>query len=131
MKATARRATTAVAVLLVVVGATQTWAAVEHVTAVQIGAQTATVGRCDPTPANWIYGSWVTTPAGNVTGVTVSNLAAGCNGGVAKLTLLNSSGAVVGSGGASVSGGNFTVTAITGSPALDTIAKAAVLVSGP
>lgn len=131
MKATARRATTAVAVLLVGVGATQTWAAVEHVTATQIGAGKATVGRCDTTPANWTYGSWVTTAAGNVTGVTVSNLAAGCNGGVAKLTLLSSSGAVVGTGGASITNGTFTVTAITNSPALDTIAKAAVLVSGP
>jgi len=131
VKATARRATTAVAVVLVGVGATQTWAAVEHLSASQIGARTASVGRCDSTPANWTYGSWVTTAAGIVTGVTVTNLSTGCNGGAAKLTLLNSSGSVVGSGGASVANGTFTVTAITGAPALDTIAKAAVLVSGP
>jgi len=131
VKATARRATTAAAVLLVGVGAIQAWGAVEHVSTATAGAGHATVSRCDSTPANWTYSNWTTNAAGAVTGVTVSGLNAACNGGTAKLVLLDSTGAVVGRGAstATVSGGQFTLT-ITGVPSLDTVAKAAVLVAG-
>lgn len=121
----------ALSAVLVGLTATGAWAASLTTTSGQLGAAHVSLAHCDPTPARWQYGSWTYTPAGLVTGVTVTGLDAACDGAAAKITLTGSTGGVLASGSATVTGGSFSATfAAPDQPGLEAVAHAYVVIEG-
>ena len=74
-------------------------------TAQTLASGTSVVARCDTTPNDWTYGSFTKNASGQVTGVTISDIAPTCESGALSLTLTD--------GVASSSGGPSTIASCT------------------
>ena len=57
-----------------------------------LGAGSTAVAACDANNANWTYGSYATNGNGQVTGLTVGNIARSCIGGSLTVTTTDGSG---------------------------------------
>lgn len=66
-------------------------------TAQTLASGTHVVAKCDTTPNDWVYGSFTKNANGQVTGLTISNIASSCLNGSLSLTLTD--GVNVSSGG--------------------------------
>lgn len=102
-------------------------------TAQTLASGTRVVATCDPTPDDWTYGSFTKNANGQVTDVTISNIAATCRNG--SLSLRLGDGVNVSSGGPS----SITTCAATCSVAMPVspplypaqITSAKAIVTGP
>jgi len=114
----------AIAVAAIVCGAA---ASLGGLNANSLGADDAAVASCDGNGVTVAY----TVVGGNVTEVTVSDIAAGCVGGQLSLTLANSSGTSIGSGGpVSVTLGSHIVV-VSPQPAASAVAAIHIVITGP
>lgn len=91
-----------------------------------LGAGSNAVAACDTS-----FGQTYTTSAGNVTAVQVTGIAAECVGGALSVTLTNSSGTQLGSGGPTTVSGATTNVPISGSPDGDLVAGIRIAIAGP
>ena len=94
-----------------------------------LGAGSAVVAACDTDGFTVTHTVVVST----VTAVNLSGIASTCQGGLLSVTLANSSGASIGSGGPTTvpAGGSMTVNVTTGTPAASAVAAVHVVVTGP
>ncbi len=97
------------------------------VTARGLGAGKTTVTSCDGDGVTIAY----TTSSGSVTGVTISDIAAGCSGGSLKVVLANSAGTNIGAGGPATVGGATVSLSLSPQPAASNVAAAHVSIAGP
>lgn len=97
----------------------------------QLGANTTVVAPCDTNGVTLAYTTGYNPTAGryDVTSATVSGIAAACIGQTLALTLADSSFAALGSGTATVTGANQTVT-FTPSVDAEAVVRAAVVITG-
>ena len=98
------------------------------VAAGSVGNSGGSVNPCDTDGFTFAY----TTSAGNVTSVVVGGVNAACSGGALVLTLTDSGGAAIGSGGpvAVGAGGSVTVSP-SPQPYAGSVAGAQVVITGP
>lgn len=115
------------AVAVVVVGVT--WgnaAGLGGLGASSLGAGASPVVSCD---GNGVTVTYI--GGGNITAVTVSDIAAGCVGGQMSLTLANTGGASIGAGGpVAVTGGSHNVP-VNPQPVASSVAAIHVVIAGP
>jgi hypothetical protein len=98
------------------------------VTSKKVAGGSATVTACGTLSATTV--SW-TTAAGNVTKLSLASIPSGCTGGTLGVTLHNAAGTALGAvASTTVTGVSMTLT-VTGSPAANAMAGAALVVSGP
>jgi hypothetical protein len=91
-----------------------------------LGAGNNAVASCDTS-----FGATYTTVSGNVTAVDVTGIASQCIGGALSVTLTNTAGTALGSGGpATVSGATRSVS-ISGSPDGDLVTGIRISIEGP
>lgn len=111
-------------ILLTVAGS----AATLGLASTDLGAGQATVAPCgDTSSVTRTY----TTTGGTVTAIELANFPAGCEGGAAEVTVTDTTGAVVASGGpVAVSGGAASIP-LSPSPNPSQVNTAHVVVSGP
>jgi hypothetical protein len=105
------------------------------VTTDSLGAGSADVNSCDNTVAVRYVTAYSTAPNGyKVTGVTVNGVNdTACNGHTLAVTLVDSTGASVGTASAAVATGtvNYTNLAVTGTPLASAVEDAHVIISSP
>ncbi len=92
-----------------------------------LGAGSANVQTCDSDGVSATY----TVTSGNVTAVTIDGIAAACAGGRLKVTLADSSGAAIGSGGPTVVAATSESVSVNPQPAAANVAQLHVVIEGP
>lgn len=129
-----RRRHAAVAVAIATAAVVPAFAASLGLSAARLGAGAAAVSACDADGFTVGY----TTSGGNVTGVAVSGIAdPGCEGGALSVTLADTSGAAIGSGGPQTvaadgdTADNSITVALTPTPLASAVTAVHITVSGP
>ena len=112
------RKSLAVALAIVgVAGLSMASAAQLNVTSDTVAAGTSVVAACDSDGVSVAYTTAFSAGSYQVTGVTISGIAAGCNGRTLDFTLTNVSNTSIGTGTATVAGTSVTVGSLTASAA--------------
>ena len=93
----------------------------------ELGAGSASVTSCDGDGVTASY----TVASGNVTQVTISGIAAACSGGQLRLTLANSSGTSIGTGGPVTVSATSHAVSVSPTPAAASVAGLHVVIVGP
>lgn len=91
-----------------------------------LGAGDNSVAACDTS-----FGTTYTTVSGNVTAVDVTGIAPECVGGALSVTLTDSAGTALGSGGPATVSGASTNVSIAGGPDGDVVAGIRISIEGP
>ena len=112
------RKSLAVALAIVgVAGLSMASAAQLTVTSDTVAAGTSVVAACDVDGVSVAYATGFSGGAYQVTGVTISGIAAACNGRTLDFTLVDSTNAAIGTGTGTVAGVTLTVNGLTTSAA--------------
>lgn len=91
-----------------------------------LGAGDGAVNECDNS-----FTHSFTTSGGNVTSVTVADIAAGCSGGQLSVTLTNGAGAAIGAGGSVGAIASSVDVPVSPQPSAPTVAGIHIVVVGP
>ena len=125
-----RRVLIAATAGLTVFAATLAFAASLTVTPATVGAGAGSVSSCDTNGVTTTYTTGFDATAGyTVTAVTVAGIAAACNGQAVRATLVNGSGASLGTGAPVTISGTSAVVSISGTVAVSAVEAVHVSIS--